>query len=616
MPTLELPLLAPRLKQIALVAGIAAIVMLTNLGGPRLWDRDEPRNAGCAREMWLRGDWIVPTFNAELRTAKPVLLYWCMMASYALLGVSEWSARLPSALCAIGSVVCTYLMGRRLFNPRAGVWAGIALATSLMFVVAGRAATPDSVLIFCSTLALTIYVFGTFRPRFETTPLDSLPQLQSPGHYFPQHWPTVIAMYAAMGLAVLAKGPVGLVLPTAVIGMFLLIMRLPAQRTEPLTFGSVTRSVLQPFEPLHFLKTCWSMRPLTAVFVATAIALPWYLAVGLATDGEFLQRFFFVENVARATGAMEGHDGNVLYYPIAILAGFFPWSVFALPLVIDLVLQLRRRENLNPGYLLAACWVGVYVVLFSVARTKLPSYVTPCYPALALLAGSYVDRWSRETSVVAGRWLVVGFGSLAAVGALFAIGIPLLTQQHLPGEAWLGLLGLTPLGAGIIGIGLLAVRNHRAAAAVFGASAVAFATMLFSLGAQQADRHQMSHLLLEAIDANSSDPRVAAFNTLEPSWVFYGGRSIVEFPGVSVVGVTQDPPRQAAEFLSQPESFLITTEKDLAELAGALPADVVVLAQVPRFLKKDNLVVLGRPAVQVGTTTTDARAGYHFEGRR
>src|SRR5688572_19133204 len=85
--------IAVRMKQAGLVALVAAIVMFTNLGGPRLWDIDEPRNAGCAREMWLRGDWIVPTFNAELRTHKPVLLYWCMMAAYSVLGVGELAAR-------------------------------------------------------------------------------------------------------------------------------------------------------------------------------------------------------------------------------------------------------------------------------------------------------------------------------------------------------------------------------------------------------------------------------------------------------------------------------------------------------------------------------------------
>src|SRR5262245_4659870 len=101
-------MLQSQLKHIALVALIAAFVMFTNLGGTQLWDRDEPRNGECAREMLARGDWVVPVFNGELRTHKPVLLYWCIMASYVALGVSEFAARLPSALCAIGSVICTY----------------------------------------------------------------------------------------------------------------------------------------------------------------------------------------------------------------------------------------------------------------------------------------------------------------------------------------------------------------------------------------------------------------------------------------------------------------------------------------------------------------------------
>src|SRR5262245_31493483 len=386
--------------------------MLTNLGGPRLWDRDEPRNASCAREMLAANNWVVPIFNGELRAHKPVLLYWCIMTSYLGLGVSEFSARLPSALCAIGTVICVYRMGRRLFGPQAGAWAAIALATSLMFVVAGRAATPDSLLIFCTSLAMMIYVCGTFRPRFDTTPLDVPPQPIAPGHYFPQHWPTAVAIYAAMGLGVLAKGPVGLILPTAVIGMFLLIMRLPARSA----LQALPYRILSPFQPLHFLRTCWSMRPLTAIFAAVAVALPWYWAVGLATDGEFLRTFFFEHNLGRATGTMENHSGTIFFYPLAILVGFFPWSVFALPLAIDTVLQLRRRVHFHPGYLLAVCWIGVYVIIFSIARTKLPSYVTPCYPALALLAGDYIDRWGRQSAAVAGRWLLAAFTSLSVVG--------------------------------------------------------------------------------------------------------------------------------------------------------------------------------------------------------
>jgi 4-amino-4-deoxy-L-arabinose transferase-like glycosyltransferase len=587
--------LASRIQQALLVALVAALVMLTNLGGPRLWDRDEPRNAGCAREMLERGDWVVPTFNAKLRPHKPVLLYWGIMSAYSMLGVSEFSARLPSALCAIGSTLCTWFIGRRLFSPAAGVWAAIALASSLMFGVAGRAATPDSVLIFCTTLAPAIYVYGTFRARFDGAPADTPSQLVAPGHYFPQHWPTALAMYAVLGLAVLAKGPVGFVLPTAVIGMFLLIVRLPAEATpQPLTLGRVLFALLRPFEPLHFLRTCWIMRPFTAIFAALAVALPWYWAVGLATDGEFLRGFFIDHNLHRATGAMEGHGGSVFFYPVAIVLGFFPWSIFMVPLVLDAGMQLRRREGRNVGYLLAACWVGVYLALFTIARTKLPSYVTPCYPGLALLAGAYADRWTRDAASISRWWPAVSFGSLAVVGAAFAVAVPMIAEKYLPGEEWLGLLGLTPLAAGVACIGLAIARNYRAAAATFAATGALFSTMLFAVGAQRADHHQTSHVVLRAMIDHSRDPQIASYKILEPSWVFYAGRPIQE-----IVERSHEEHRRTSDlvvehFLGHPEAFLITTDTRLQELAGQLPPDVGIVAETPLFLQKERLVLLGR----------------------
>src|SRR6056300_67173 len=99
---------------LAAISLIAGVVMFTNLGGPKLWDRDEPRNAGCAKEMLERGDWVTPVFNGELRSHKPVLLYWFMISAYQVFGVNEFSARLWSAIFALGTCYCTYGIGRRL----------------------------------------------------------------------------------------------------------------------------------------------------------------------------------------------------------------------------------------------------------------------------------------------------------------------------------------------------------------------------------------------------------------------------------------------------------------------------------------------------------------------
>ncbi|MGI9518212.1 MAG: ArnT family glycosyltransferase, partial [Pirellulaceae bacterium] len=216
-------------SHLLMIAAVCAVVLFTNLGSSRLWDRDEPRNAGCAQEMMERGNLIVPVFNDELRAQKPVLLYWLMIGAYQIFGVSEFAARFWSAMLATGTVLATWAIARRLFNPSAALYAAIVLATSMMFVVAGRAATPDSVLIFCSTVALMFYVLGTFSPR--KNPADAA-RMRWEGYYFPQDYRYVLAMYGMMGLGVLAKGPAGFLVPCAIIGMFMLIQRLPTQDND------------------------------------------------------------------------------------------------------------------------------------------------------------------------------------------------------------------------------------------------------------------------------------------------------------------------------------------------------------------------------------------------
>lgn len=327
--------------QITLIVAVAAVALFTNLGGPRLWDRDEPRNAGCAAEMFARNDWVVPTFNQELRDAKPVLLYWLIMSAYSVFGITEFAARFWNATLGFGTVMATFVIASRLFNRQVAMLAAIILSTSVMFEVASRAATPDSPLIFCGTLALMIYVLGTFRPRDAASETATL-EPRVAGRYFPANYLVVLAMYAVMGVGILAKGPVGLILPTAVIGMFLLIQYLPNRaqtsvrspgRRERLM--AAARAAIRPFAPKHFLQTCWQMRLITAAVVALAIAAPWYILVGIRTDGAFLRGFFLDEHFGRATRAMEHHSGGPLFYPAALAAGFFPWSVFLVPIAIS-----------------------------------------------------------------------------------------------------------------------------------------------------------------------------------------------------------------------------------------------------------------------------------------
>jgi 4-amino-4-deoxy-L-arabinose transferase-like glycosyltransferase len=578
----------------AVIAAVAGLVLFVNLGGSRLWDRDEPRNAGCAAEMLARGDWVVPVFNAELRAHKPVLLYWLIMSAYSVFGVTEFAARFWSAMLGVGTALATYQLGRRLFSPAVGLWAGVIVATSLMFDVAGRAATPDSALIFFSTAALAVFVLTGLDPQ---------------QGYFPASRAAVFGIYGLMGMAVLAKGPVGVVLPTAVIGMSLLILRLPESASaEPRSRQARWLAWLRPFGPRHFLDTCRAMQPLIAIAAVSLVAVPWYVWVGMRTGGEFLRVFFLDHHLSRATSPMEGHHGSVLFYAGAILVGFFPWSVFAIPAAVEWRASLKRRTE-RTGAVFAACWAGVFIGIFSLAQTKLPSYVTPCYPALAILTAVCLDRWVRGEMAVRRAWMAVAFGLLGAVGLVLLVALPVASAWFLPGEAWLGLLGL-PLLAGAIACLVLLARHRRPAAALtLAGTAISFVALLFGWALPRVDRHQQNQRLLAAIDQLGQQPRVGAFGALEPTWIFYGGRPIDELttgadPRNAARGGrwTPKPWPEAAQFYGDGhDRFIITTDRHWPALRERLPAGAAVLAQCPRFLRSGNLLLIGRePAVARG----------------
>ncbi len=586
---------------------VAIVVLFTNLGGPRLWDRDEPRNAGCAAEMLGRGDWVTPVFDGELRTHKPILLYWLMMTAYAVWGINEFSARFWSAAMGVGAAWLTYAMARRLFSAQVGLWAAVILVTTLMFDVAARAATPDSALIFWTTAALFVYVCGTYPA------VASDATLTGPVRLFPD-WPTAVLMYGCMAVAVLAKGPVGLVMPTAVIGMYLLIQRLTPREVN-VSSGWGRRCVdwcigwLRPFEPRHFARTCWLMRPLTALGVVLVVALPWYVAVGLRTDGQWVRGFLLDHNLGRAAQTLEGHSGSLLFYPVALLIGFFPWSVFAAPTLFETAHRMRRRDGASASCVLAACWIGVYVGLFSLAKTKLPSYITPCYPAVAMLVAQFVCAWMAGRALSARYWPCAALICLAFVATGMIVAIALAAARHLPGEQWLAVLGLIPLLTAVTAYVFAKQDAPGRAAVSFGVGAILLTTSLFALGAYRVDRHQTFDTFVTVVHERSANPQVGTLGVLEPSWVFYTRQPMDHLfapelmPDMPANQTQLGPSRtkdwQTKPYLhawkylaANPNRFVITTARHVQQI-GKLPDHVVVLARTPYFLQDEELVLLG-----------------------
>lgn len=579
--------MATAMRQFVLLTVVSGIVFLTNLGVPQLWDEDEPIFAGAAQEMLERGEWIVPYFNGQMLPDKPVLMYWVMLAVYKTLGVNELAARLGPALFAWGGVLLVWQLGRKLFSPAAGVWAGVVLATSLGFDIVARAATPDTLLSFFSTLALLAFAWGA-------TPQAGALLSRTPNCL------TFAASYAAMGFAVLAKGPIGFLLPTAAIGLFLLIANAPQPAGEAQTIAvpSGWKSRLwetfsffrRTFAPGHFLKTVWSMRPLTAIAVVAAIAGPWYLAVGARTDGQWLAGFLGVHNLGRFLHPMEHHRGSLFYYVIAVAIGFFPWSLFAAPALGQLRSRLASSDDRRLGYLFLGCWVTVYLGFFSLAATKLPNYIVPAYPALALLTAAWIESWlSQQRATPLARKLRPAWIMLGLVGVGVAIGLPLAARYFLDANWALGLAGI-PLIAAAVACWRFSERGEpRKAALALGAAAIVFPAALFGGAAVAVGRHQTSAHFAELVHryATGESPVIRACGYYRPSLVFY----------------TREPVRQLVEdeqvcrFFRehQRNAFLFTTDERYEQFAAQLPADVCVLDRRRWFLRSNQVLLLGRP---------------------
>ena len=583
-----------QLRECLVLVALAGVVFLTGLGGTRLWDDDETFFAQTAREMYERGDLVVPWFNQTLFSHKPPFMYWIMIGAYHVFGVTEFASRLPSAVFGIASVLLVWRLGRILYSPRVGFWAGIILATSLNYIVISRAATCDAELVVFCTLPLYLFIRGTATRKSNDdgtgtglvwTREDSL---RDPS------WKTYIAVYASMGMAVMVKGPIGVVLPTSVLGLFLL-----CRRPIPTDAASLKRSwrgiwdrVTTWFSPRHVLRTIWNMRPLTAIALVALVAGPWFTAVAYQTQGEFLNGFFGVHHFHRFTSPMDNHPGPPFYYLLAICIGFFPWSIFLSPCCIDLVRRMRHPEGHSgqdrrrPADALLVAWCLVWIGFFSLASTKFPHYVIPAYPALALLTACFADRWIGNTEIYGKLARRAAWATVAAAGVGILIAIPFVANLHLPGEQLLCLAGL-PLIPGAILCAWLTERKQIAKAlACLAATAAVFFVGLFAVAAPYVDRHQNTAPFAAAIRDHCPErgARIATYQYFRPGLVYYCNERVEQFfdaPG-------------ATKFLreSPDRSFLVTTEDDFPQIAAELPPHFGIIDRGPWFLKQGKTLVL------------------------
>lgn len=539
-----------------MVAAAAGLVLCPNLGGPPLFDEDEPKNAACSLAMLDAGDWVVPTFNGKLRVAKPPLVNWLQMAGYACLGRDEAGARAASAAATMLSCLLTWAIASRLLGHQQGLWAGLVMASCIWTAVGGRAATPDAALVAATTAALWLFAGGLHASAVEET---------AEHHGLRLSPVRGLALGSVMGLAVLAKGPVGFIVPAGAFILFVLWETRPAGGGQLRAWASSS------------LAAARQMRPLTVIAAAVAVALPWYLWVGLRTDWEWPRRFLLEHNVARFNGPLEGHSGSPLYYLPVLLAGLFPWSIASLLIVRHTAGSLGRDEPAprRRAVRLLVAWSLSWILFFSLAGTKLPGYVWPAYPALAAITADYWIAWRHRRTP--GDWLMpLAWGSLVAVGlALVAVG-PI--ARHGFGVA----LGTTwaVAAAGLVSAagGLLAWRlavsgtTRRFVPATLAAVAVGLTATLASVATEEITTACGPRSLLADVPEGS---RIAMAGTAPPSTVFYwlaGGH------GEAVPQVVR--PCEAAERLRRGEQTHFLADAEFTDrLLPQLPATHRVLAR-------------------------------------
>ncbi|MBL8890651.1 MAG: glycosyltransferase family 39 protein [Planctomycetaceae bacterium] len=639
---------------LALLVLVAGSVFFTNLGGAKLWDRDEPRNAGCAIEMLQRGDWVTPMFNAELRGQKPVLTYWLMMSAISVFGNNEFAVRFSSALLGVGTVLLTYAWIRHLLFPMIARWTGLILSTTLMFTLASRAATPDAPLIFCTSLAIALYVWLTFQPSqhrdWEGVFSESRSaRLRRPGVWFPTGWGAVL-VYAAMALGVLAKGPVAVVLPTLVIGLFILVeSSFEVYASEPESrrgWQWWAYRVLSVIHPQRFCRAVWQMQPWWLVAMVVCISLPWFVWVGLRTDGEFLRQFFFREHFERATTAMEGHRGGWWFYPLAILIGVFPWSIVVLPafLIWSRLVQgpasdsrmIQRVSGVanestpasgrwSSAWTLATVWVGLQVTIFSLASTKLPSYVTPCYPAVALLLALVPTQLSLSQWSLRPFWLRAGFATWIGSGlAVSGVLTYVLVAKMQWNVGWLPALGLTLLIGGVVAWYCLERQQLRRVTQVMFSTSWLFIVSAFGFATHYVSEYRSTDELWQIARQHQGEGALlASYRDLESTWVYYAKQPIWELdptpqtepdaaetdaaatesshplaPSVDPFIRQHDwqikPRATVAELVRfRPGSVIVTPERYATELLDQLPDEYVRLADRNDFLTRNQLVLIG-----------------------
>ena len=466
---------------------VAATMLFSGLGTPPLMQPDEGRNAEVAREMAASGSWLVPTLEGHPYLDKPAAYFATVALSMKVVGRNEWGARLPSALCGFAIVTMLFVFARRVYDDTTAAIAAVAVATAPLFIAFSRIVIMDILLALCVTAAILA------------------PFVAEEGDRPRRGWHALGAV--ACGCGVLVKGPVGALVPAAVLVTFFL-------------WDGRPRALRRVFAPGNFA-------------IVLALVVPWF--AGLVHAHPEFARYGLVEESFNRFFTPAFNRGQPFWFfgPV-FLATLMPWTILFVPMAVA---AIRTRSRWTPADRLLVSWTVVVLVFFSLSRTKQPGYILTGVIAAAVLVArgcgyAWRNRRGRAGAIVARASAVLSAAALAGgVWLAWKAGHrPLPAPAAAPSDkdwlwtVWPQLLGAS---AAISVCAALAASGRRVALAI-----VAFATLQVALftaalpGVKAYAERRSAKALAEAVAVLPPTTEVAAFESYPAGLSFYLGRTI------------------------------------------------------------------------------------------
>ena len=519
------------------IAAFSFFIFFYNIGSPGLFDVDEAVYAEASREMIETGDWITPQYNYTNRYDKPVFFYWLMASAFRVFGVTEFAARFWSAAFGVMLTLMCYYLLRRIGHPKWGVITALIFATSLEVIVLAHASITDMTLAFFITSALFCFFLG-YMGRGKV----------GFGWY--------LGFYLSTALAVLTKGPVGIVLPGAIIFIFLILRG-------------------------DFIQTLKKMHIVSGVLIFLVVALPWYIVETWINGWEYIDAFFIKHNVTRFTGVVSGHRGSVYYFIPVILIAFFPWSAFLPQILYRYFPRSRKRGAVDPEEsltLFSIIWFLVIFIFFSISKTKLPGYIVPLSAPLAIMAGRlWYEYIYPDNEVHTEKGLKYSFVFLIILSLIIAGGAGVLTpyltnseailkQFHEPVEWGNGLYYIAVVIASAMLLFLFALWRNRKGIAfgIMTGMVTVVSCIIFTFVIPVADKYLQSTLRDFSRIASAqmdADDKLVVYGLNKPGILFYAQR-----PATILLSREKD---KLTEVIESPErAFIISKTSGIESLMG------------------------------------------------